>query len=269
MDDKNIDNGSPFMPWVGSKRKLASQLSAYVPKNLNNYYEPFLGAGALFFEVKKKFKHCFLSDVNFDLIASFNMIKKYPSKTQALLFEHENNHSKEYYNDIKTNDLSNDPIIKAARFLYLNRHSFKGMYKMNKSGELSLLCSDKIYPNFNVLYERIANASLYLNNTSIFVSDFSFIEPSKDDFVYLDPPYHKSGERFYTRLPFNECEQIRLSHFVNDLNNKGVKFMLSNSNTQFIKTLYQDFDILNIEVNYNIKEKRTTNNELLITNYKL
>ncbi|QES96077.1 hypothetical protein F0363_04675 [Orientia tsutsugamushi] len=80
-----------------------------------------------------------------------------------------------------------------------------------------------------------------LHGVSIYATDFSFIEPKKGDFVYLDPPYHQSGERFYTRLPFDEKDQIRLRDFVYELTNKGVKIMLSNTNTTFIKDLYKDF----------------------------
>ncbi|KJV51958.1 D12 class N6 adenine-specific DNA methyltransferase family protein [Orientia tsutsugamushi str. Kato PP] len=98
--------------------------------------------------------------------------------------------------------------------------------------------------------------------------DFSFIEPQQNDFVYFDPPYHQSGERFYTRVPFDEKEQIRLRDFVYELHNKGVKIMLSNNNTTFIRDLYKDFFITHIGVTYSINEQRNPVNELIITNYK-
>lgn len=101
----------------------------------------------------------------------------------------------------------------------------------------------------------------------IYTNDFSFIEPSKNDFVYFDPPYHKSGEKFYTRLPFDDSQQIRLRDFVITLTGRGVKIMLSNSDTEFIRTLYKDFFIRNIQTKYSIRQKNKLASEVIITNY--
>ncbi|KJV62605.1 D12 class N6 adenine-specific DNA methyltransferase family protein [Rickettsia amblyommatis str. Darkwater] len=99
--------------------------------------------------------------------------------------------------------------------------------------------------------------------------DFSFIEPQKNDFVYFDPPDHQSGEKFYTRLPFDEQEQIRLRDFAQALDNKGVKVMISNSNTPFIRDLYKSFYINTIKVKYSMPQQRKISNEVIVTNYQL
>ena len=109
--------------------------------------------------------------------------------------------------------------------------------------------------------------SSLLSSTSIYTIDFSFIEPQKNDFVYFDPPYHKSGETFYTRLPFDEQKQMRLRDFAKELDNKAVKFMISNSDTPFIRSLYKDFNINIIKVTYSMPQTRKTSDEVIVTNY--
>lgn len=256
----------PFLQWVGGKRRIADQLTALIPNGLNNYYEPFLGGGALFFQIKNRFKQCFLSDINLDLVTSYNAVKKNPEAISSLLEKHNRNHSREYYYQIRGINSSNNPDIISARFLYLNRYAFKGICRINKNGSMDVSFSTKTYKTSRA-YERLKDCSNLLQDASIYANDFSFIEPSKNDFVYFDPPYHQSGEDFYTRLPFDENEQIRLRDFAVGLSNKGVKLMLSNSNTKFIRNLYQDFNIKTIAVKYSISEKRKKAEELVITNY--
>lgn len=113
--------------------------------------------------------------------------------------------------------------------------------------------------------KTLKQCSKQLKGVTIYANDFSFITPTKGDFVYFDPPYHKAGERFYTRLPFDENEQIRLKEFVTSLSDKGVKVMVSNSDTDFIRDLYSDLDITEIDINYATNNKQTK--ELVITNY--
>ncbi|WP_425364079.1 DNA adenine methylase [Candidatus Tisiphia endosymbiont of Hybos culiciformis] len=101
-----------------------------------------------------------------------------------------------------------------------------------------------------------------------FAASIPFIEPKENDFVYFDPPYYQAGERFYTRLPFDENEQIRLRNFVKELTSKGVKLMISNSNTDFIREIYQDFTINTIDAKYALTGQKSITRELVITNYR-
>lgn len=255
----------PFLQWVGGKRKILPELLSHIPTELNNYYEPFLGGGALFFAVKDKFKKCFLSDVNYELITSYNTIKNDPGSVAKSFQEHNAKHSKTYFYQIRNNQSSNDPVKISARFLYLNRYSFRGIYRINYKGQPCVSFSDRKYQT-NIA-DKVKICSDALKHAMIYTNDFSFIEPSKNDFVYFDPPYHKSGEKFYTRLPFDDSQQIRLRDFVITLTGRGVKIMLSNSDTEFIRILYKDFFIRNIQTKYSIRQKNKLASEVIITNY--
>ncbi|MFP3017928.1 MAG: DNA adenine methylase [Candidatus Tisiphia sp.] len=259
---------SPFFQWVGGKRKFIDKLLERIPLDLNNYYEPFLGGGALFFQVKNRFKKCFLSDINLELITSYNAVKKNPAKIIELCKSYKLKHTKEHYYQIRDNNVnSNDPLEITARFLYLNRYSFRGVYRVNKYNQVQMSYSTRQYGQSNNFAIILNQCSNLLQNTLIYASDFSFIEPKTNDFVYFDPPYHKSGETFYTRLPFGENDQVRLSNFAKELSNKGVKLMLSNSDTSFIRDVYKGFNISTITVKYSMSNYRKISNELLITNY--
>src|SRR5690606_28226896 len=127
MPNTTQNKNQPFLQWVGGKRRLVSNLSQYIPDGLNNYYEPFLGGGALFFHVNDRFKKCYLSDINLDLVTSYNAVKKDPYKISSLLEQHNDKHSKEYYYQIRNVNNSNNPDLISARFLYLNRYAFRGI----------------------------------------------------------------------------------------------------------------------------------------------
>ncbi|KDO03557.1 DNA adenine methylase [Rickettsia tamurae] len=256
----------PFLQWVGGKRKIVNKLIEHIPSGLNNYYEPFLGGGALFFQVKHMFNQCFLSDINLDLVTSYNSVKKDPATVSSLLKDHKENHSKEYYYQVRDHNNTNDPSKITARFIYLTRYAFKGIYRIKMDGKPAVSFSSKKHKNFDI-DQRLQQCSSFLANTSIYAIDFSFIEPKANDFVYLDPPYHQSGERFYTKSPFDENEQIRLRDFAKELNNKGVKTMISNSDTPFIRDLYQGFNIRTVDIKYSIPQQRKISYEVIITNY--
>lgn len=266
MSVNNLNKAQPFLQWVGGKRKIVDQLIKFIPAKLNNYYEPFLGGGALFFQVRDKFKQCYLSDINLELVTSYNVIKKNPDKVSKLLDSHKEKHSKEHYYQVRSNNDSNNPAKITARFIYLNRYSFKVIYRINIDGKPAQTFSGRNYSKSDLAF-RLKQCSQLLAGTSICAVDFSFIEPQKNDFVYFDPPYHKSGEKFYTRLPFDENEQTRLRDFAKALDNKAVKFIISNSDTPFIRNLYKDFNINIIKVTYSMPQTRKISDEVIVTNY--
>lgn len=258
----------PFFQWLGGKRKIVDKLIERIPLGLNNYYEPFLGGGALFFQIKNRFNKCFLSDINLDLVTSYNAVKKNPAKIIELCESYRLKHSKEYYHQVRDNNInSNDPTEITARFLYLNRYSFRGIYRVNKHDQVRMSCSTRNYATSDNFITILNQCSRTLEDTTIYAGDFSFIEPQANDFVYCDPPYHKSGEAFYTKVPFSEDDQVRLNRFAMELSNKGTKLMISNSDTSFIRELYKDFNISTITIKYSISNYRRTSNEVLITNY--
>ncbi len=150
--------------------------------------------------------------------------------------------------------------------IYLTRYAFKGIYRIKKDGKLALSFSTKNY-NKSDIDQRLHQSSSFLVDTFIYATDFSFITPKANDFVYFDPPYHQSGEKFYTILPFDENEQIRLRDFAKELDSKGVKLMISNSDTPFIIDLYKGFNISTVDVKYSMPEQRKISYEVIIKNY--
>lgn len=259
------NKSKPFLVWVGGKRKVVNKLMEHLPLEINNYYEPFLGGGALFFNLRDKYNKAYLSDINLDLTTSYNAIKNTPDEVSKLSEIHEQNHSKEYFYQIRNNNDNANPSLISARFLYLNRYSFRGIYRLNMNDELKASYSARGYKS--KISDHIKQSSKSLQDATIYTNDYSFIEPTTNDFVYLDPPYHNSGEQFYTRLPFDESEQVRLKEFVDKLSLKGVNVMISNSGTDFITNLYRGYNIRIIDIKYAIDNSKTANKEVIITNY--
>ncbi len=247
----------PFVKWVGGKRGLVSQLLPLIPKNFNNYFEPFVGGGALFFELFNlgllRDKQIFIFDKNEELINSYIIVKNSPEKLLKGLKEFQTNHSKEFYYEVREwdrkDDFKNlDEVLRAARFIYLNKTCFNGLYRVNKKGYFNVPIGrykePKIYDE-----ELILNASYALQNATIEVADFSKVleYAKKKDFIYFDPPYYPLNETSnftsYTDMAFLEEEQKRLYEVFNKLDKRGCFVMESNSDTEFIKNLYKKYKI--------------------------
>jgi len=270
---KNAE-ATPFVKWVGGKRGVIKELISRVPETFKDYYEPFIGGGALFFVLNGRLKKAYLSDMNTDLVLSYSVIKKEPEKLLEQLRKHKKNHNEEYY--YKTRALINleDPILIASRMIYLNKTCYNGLYRTNKKGIFNVPIGNYKNPNI-VGEENIWECNRVLKKAKISYQDFTKINPKKDDFVYLDPPYHPTDDLSFTKYTqgdFTEKDQVRLRDFVFELNKKGVKVMISNSNTDFIKGIYKhkDFNIhfINAPRLINCKsDKRKPIKEVLITNY--
>lgn len=260
----------PFLKWAGGKRSLINEIKKRMPINYNNYYESFVGGGALFFAITPN--KAVISDINLDLMITYQTIKKYPQKLIIELTEHKKNHSEEYYYKVRANMNVDNHIDIAARFIYLNKTCYNGLYRVNSKGEFNVPVGSYANPNI-VDEENIIACSRSLQNTEIKYQDFSQIYPSLEDFVYMDPPYQPvSNTSFtkYTTSDFREAEQIKLYEKCIELDKKGVRFLLSNSDTDFIKDLYQSFkiDIVSAPRVINCKSSgRSIVNEVLIRNY--
>ncbi|WP_187647085.1 DNA adenine methylase [Nitrosophilus labii] len=260
----------PFVKWVGGKRGLVSQLLPLIPKNFNNYFEPFVGGGALFFELFNlgllRDKQIFIFDKNEELINSYLVVKNSPEKLLKRLKEFQTNHSKEFYYEVREwdrkDDFKNlDEVLRAARFIYLNKTCFNGLYRVNKKGFFNVPIGrykePKIYDE-----ELILNASYALQNATIEVADFSKVleYAKKEDFIYFDPPYYPLNETSnftsYTDMAFLEEEQKRLYEVFNKLDKRGCFVMESNSDTEFIKTLYEKYKIDVVYMNRFINSKK-------------
>ncbi|MDQ5921414.1 MAG: adenine methylase [Pseudomonadota bacterium] len=269
----------PVVKWVGGKRQLLPELLKYIPDKFTEYYEPFVGGGALFFALQPK--SAVVNDSNSELINAYKVIKDHVDGLIIDLKKHLND-SKYFYkireldrNHLAYNQLS--PVEKASRLLYLNKTCFNGLFRVNQAGEFNSPFGS--YKNPNIVNEiHLKAVSKYFNSANIIftIGDFesALKGVKKDSFVYLDPPYDpistSSNFTGYTAGGFNIQKQLRLKEVCDKLNTDGVKFLLSNSATDFIKNLYKDY---RIEI---VKAKRSVNSnaslrgeidEVLIRNY--
>jgi len=274
----------PFVKWAGGKRQLIPELLKYIPKNFNNYFEPFVGGGALFFELYNlgilKNKKVYLFDINGELINAYRIIRDHPNELIKKLKEFKSKHNKEFYYQIRELDRSEsyknlDNIIKAARFIYLNKTCFNGLYRVNKKGYFNVPMGK--YKNPQIIdEENILAVSNALKNVIIKCCDYKEVlqYAQKGDFLYFDPPYYPLNQTAnftsYTRYDFLEKEQLELFETFKTLVNKGCFILESNSDTDFIKNLYKEFTIEKVLANRAINSKsngRGKITEVLIRNY--
>jgi DNA adenine methylase len=285
VDDINIEDieesevtggkAAPFVKWAGGKRSIINDLKNHLPHTFGAYYEPFVGGGALFFELCDKLPAAYLSDMNQNLIFAYQAIKKDPDQLIALLDKHAAKHNKEYYYEVRGQYSLQNPVELAARFLYLNKTCYNGLYRENKKGEFNVPIGS--YKNPNVVQaDNIRACSTALQNATIRYGAFESIEPKSGDFVYFDPPYHPTDDTSftsYTSHNFTEKDQVKLRDFALELHRKGVQVMLSNSNTKFITNLYKDkpfrINFVNAPRYVNCKPNgRNDVEEVLITTYE-
>jgi DNA adenine methylase len=246
----------PYLKWAGGKRQLLPEIKRYIPQKYDMYFEPFIGAGAVFFSQQPK--KAIINDANSQLVTTYQVIKE---NVEALIEElniHILNNNEAYYYQIREQDrnanfnqLSN--IQKAARLIYLNKTCYNGLYRVNSQGLFNVPYGK--YKNPTICDMPVLRAiSTYLNSNNIQILNGDFADSittaTKNSFVYLDPPYHSPSNTNFTGYQaegFNEQEQIRLRDTILELTARGTKCLLSNSDTQFIRDLYQDNTIFTIE----------------------
>ena len=263
----------PFVKWVGGKRSIMSELLKHIPKDIKNYYEPFVGGGALFFEIYNTVNLSYLSDLNVDLIITYNVIKGNSGELIKRLKEYQIKHNKEYYYHIRSMQALEDPIDNSARFIYLMKTCYNGLYRVNKKNEFNTPIGS--YENPAICdEENLLAVSKTLKYTDIKYTDFTKITPSKGDFVYFDPPYHPTKDDSFIKYVsngFTEKDQTRLRDFALDLSRNGINVMISNSDSDFIIDIYKkNFTINKVPAPrvVNCKaDKRQSVFETLITNY--
>ena len=275
-------NAKPIVKWAGGKRQLIDKLLEHMPKEYNNYFEPFIGGGALLFELMPN--NATINDVNQELLAIYRCLAN--NEWFKLMIEdlekNEKKHSEDYYYEIRKIDRNPEfeklPIWKrASRAIYLNKSCFNGLYRVNSNGYFNVPSGKKkkvqTYDKENIikLHDYFMN-----NNVTILEGDFSkAVENAKPgDFVYFDPPYDPFDDResftSYTKFNFSKEDQKRLADLFKELSNKGVYVMLSNHNTKYINELYEGFNIyiVNAKRMINADSKGRGNvEEVIITNY--
>lgn len=278
----NAVKAKPFVKWVGGKRQLIAQfrekqflLPSHFNQTTNTYYEPFVGGGAVFFEVLSK--RAVLSDMNAELVTTYNVIKSDVEKLIRSLKEHI--HEKDYFLELRAKDISKLSSIEvASRFIYLNRTGFNGLYRVNKSGQFNVPFGS--YKNPVICDEdNLRAVSKVLKNVSILHQDYKHVlkTAQSGDFVYFDPPYFPVSKTAsftsYTAGSFLEKEQIELRDTFVELHKRGCFVMLSNSDTPFINELYagiSDVTIHKVSAGRAINSKgsgRGKITEVVVTNY--
>lgn len=271
----------PFLKWVGGKRQLIPEIKKILPRGIlsQSYYEPFIGGGALFFELQPR--RAVINDSNEELINVYRVIKDNPTELIEDLKKHKN--TAEYFYQIRAMDrqplfakLNN--IERASRVIYLNKTCYNGLYRVNSAGEFNSPFGKNRNPN--IVNEPVIKAvSNYLNTAEIQIlnNDYQLVLQNipANSFVYLDPPYHpisdSSNFTGYVKGGWSEKDQIRLRDVCDDMNRKGIKFLLSNSASDFIKDIYSAYHIHQVRANRfvnSVSSKRGQINEFLINNYE-
>ncbi|HEX5429556.1 MAG TPA: DNA adenine methylase [Patescibacteria group bacterium] len=268
-------DAQPFIKWAGGKRQLLDELEKHKPKWFNRYFEPFVGGGALYFRIQPG--QSFLSDINPELVNLYLIIQ---SKVDELISELKKLKvsEKEFY---KIRNIDRKPeyrewnnIKKAARFIYLNKTCFNGLYRMNSKGHFNVPYGNQNNPKILDEY-NLRQVNKLLQNSDIKCQSYSGIEKNvkKGDFVYFDPPYaplNKSSFTKYFKDDFDIKMQVDLRDLCDRLDKKGVYFMISNSHTSLIFGLYKNYDIKVVDAIRAINCKgsgRGKVKEVLITNY--
>lgn len=246
----------PFVKWAGGKTQLLDRLVSLMPKEYNEYYEPFIGGGALFFKVNPKHPH--INDMNDELLSAYRcfLSKATYEGLMAKLDEYDKNHSEDNYLFVRALDRdaewqnNADDIERAARMIYLNKACFNGLFRVNSKGFFNVPSGKKEKVNS---YDKtnFANILSYFNSAKPVITHEDFSEAVKNaksgDFVYFDPPYDtwddKSSFTSYDKEGFGKKDQARLAECFRELDKKGVKAMLSNHNTKYINELYDGFEI--------------------------
>ena len=261
----------PFLKWAGGKRALAPEITKLLPDTIKTYWEPFLGGGALFFALNTQIRDARLSDVNAELILTCQTVRNKLGALLPRLQEHKEAHAdKKYYYRVRRATASPDAVEVAARFIYLTRTCYNGLYRVNKSGLFNVPRGGYKNPaicdtdNLRVVSEVLQKAVLKHG-------DFGKVEPSQGDFIYCDPPYDGTFARCDAR-GFGEPEQRRLRDTVLKWQGLGAQVMVSNADTPFIRSLYPEssFRVYQVSAPRSINSKgngRGPVNELLITTY--
>ena len=272
----------PVLKWAGGKRQLLPEIIKYMPsKGIKTYYEPFLGGGAVLLHTQPK--KAIVNDTNSQLINVYSIIRDKVEELIKDLSKHKN--EEDYFYKVREMDRTGEleemsDVQKASRIIYLNKTCFNGLFRVNSRGEFNTPFGR--YKNPNIVNEIILRAvsNYFNNNNTVKFLNVDFEESlrgiRKESFVYFDPPYYpisdSSSFTGYTLDGFSKDDQIRLKKASDRLNEKGVKFLLSNSSTPFILDLYKDYNIEIVRANRSINsvgDRRGEISEVLVSNYEI
>ncbi len=271
---------APVLKWAGGKRQLLRVLQPLFPANIKFFCEPFLGGAAVFFYLMPG--KAWINDVNKDLMSFYKCIKDHVDELIAITSTFKNN-EEDFYR-IRSWDRNPDEynklpeIQKAARLLYLNKTCYNGLYRVNKAGEFNAPYGH--YKNPEIIDEQaLRTVCRYFNQAEVTMTSLDYAQVldaiPADSFVYLDPPYAPltatSNFTNYAKEGFTIEDQIRLKEQCDKLTERNIKFMLSNSATDFLRELYSDYEIVTVHAKRAINSnasKRGLIEEIVVRNYK-
>jgi DNA adenine methylase len=274
---------SPFIKWAGGKRQLLAELDRLLPPCWNTYYEPFVGGGALLVNLENqgRLSRAVISDLNAELINLYRVVQDTPDALIAALSDEAFRNDEESYKFLKEkfNTLIGDPsyaIERAALLIYLNKHGFNGLWRVNRNGKFNVpfgshrkrsIPSDASILKFSAMLEKV----------TVLNADFeAAVKPArKGDFIYFDPPYQPVSKTAsftdYNSRGFRFDDQERLARLFRRLSKKGIQLMLSNSKVREIEDLYEGFSIETVTAKRFINcngERRSGIQEIIVTNYR-
>jgi len=271
---------APVLKWVGGKRQLLDSLTRLLPQKINTYCEPFVGGGAVLFQLQPT--TAFVNDINPELIGVYEVIKSDVETLITALHGFTNEADAFYavrgWDRDKEKYASLSDVERAARILYLNKTCYNGLFRVNNAGEFNAPFGNYRNPNI-VNAPTLRAVSTYLNAAKVRLTSTDYAEILKDlpkgAFVYLDPPYDPISDTSsftgYSKGGFTRDDQIRLRECCDELNSKGNKFMLSNSATDFIKQQYAAYHISVVRAKRAINSdstKRGEVDEVVVRNYE-
>jgi len=269
-------HAQPFLKWAGGKRSLIPTLAPHFPDQIATYWEPFVGGGAVFFAFAGRIKHAILSDTNEQLVLTYQVVKNDVEALIGQLWQHKRTHEERagqthedgrtYYLGVRDAQPA-DPVEIAARFIYLNKTCYNGLYRVNSKGKFNV--PEGGYKNPDICNaDRLREASQALRNATIRAGDFaSVVQPDRNDLVYCDPPYDGVFTG-YQASGFGGNDQERLRNAANAWMRSGARVVLSNADTPAMRALYSDFRIYEATAPRPINSKGTGRGnvaELIIT----
>lgn len=247
----------PFIRWVGGKTRLLPRILPYVPERIENYFEPFLGGGAVFIACRSRIAgKPHLADLNHHLVAAWTALRDMPEKLKPLLDWYYERDSKDFYYEVRAEQPQSE-LEKAARFLYLNGVSWNHLWRENsKTGAMNVPWGDRKFKGFS--NEDLSRIRRLLTGSEIRSCDFRDLLASakKGDFVYLDPPYlpvfskpdieKEPTAKFnkYTAKTFEIADLVDLAQVCDDLSDRGVEWVMSNRDTEGVRELFSRHDIV-------------------------
>lgn len=267
----------PFLKWAGGKSQLLTEIQKRLPGQYEQYFEPFVGGGAVFFFLQPH--KSILVDINSELINTYITIRD--NLDELIIDLKRYIYDKDYYYSIRSIDRNSEyenwsNVQKASRFIYLNKTCYNALYRVNSKQQFNTPFGR--YKNPTILDEENLRAcsKILQNNVELISGEFSMIESriTPKDFIYFDPPYvpltQTANFTSYSQKGFNETMQKKLCCLCHRLNNKGVKFMLSNSSAPLVLELYKSFNLQFVQASRSINSKGNKRGkvaEVLVTNY--